>query len=156
MNILVVNNLLAALDVYLGLLAAMIVICVVFAIVALFIPKSIKKSKEAEPMQNSDAGELFLHESSAEPESAVDLRNVSDEEQVPTVKQVLGDAADEVAEEEPMESLPVEDDKPSYGGAEPVLTIEQIISEAENRAGEPHVEHRQNRQNYNKKKKRKK
>ncbi len=131
MNIFVVNNLLAALDWYLGLLTAMIAICVIFSVVALLIPKRLNKSEETEiqPETFGEVPELVVMD---EPETVDAVKDAVEEEPVPTVKQVLGDSADDIPEEETnLETYGTEQNEPSYGGSEPVLTIEQIIDEAE-------------------------
>ena len=131
MNIFVVNNLLAALDWYLGLLTAMIAICVIFSVVALLIPKRLNKSEETEiqPETFGEVPELVVMD---EPETVDAVKDAVEEEPVPTVKQVLGDFADDIPEEETnVETYGTEQNEPTYGGSEPVLTIEQIIDEAE-------------------------
>ena len=131
MNIFVVNNLLAALDWYLGLLTAMIAICVIFSVVALLIPKRLNKSEETEiqPETFGEVPELVVMD---EPETVDAVKDAVEEEPVPTVKQVLGDFADDIPEEETnVETYGTEQNEPTYGGSGPVLTIEQIIDEAE-------------------------
>ena len=95
MNIFVVNNLLAALDWYLGLLTAMIAICVIFSVVALLIPKRLNKSEETEiqPETFGEVPELVVMD---EPETVDAVKDAVEEEPVPTVKQVLGDSADDI------------------------------------------------------------
>ena len=138
MNILLNSNLLAAQDWYVGLLIVMVVLAVLFTVVALVAVKPKKKDKtavedipeevEKEPVKEETSKEE-VHE---EPEAAVD------EEEIPTVKQILGDSAEGGEEEsaptiekmlEKAEKLPVKED-------ESTISIEQILNAAEEETDE--------------------
>lgn len=117
MNILLNSNLLTAKEVYVGILIAMIVLAVLFTVVALVAAKCKKKGKNA-------------------------VEEVSEEEEIPTVKQILGDNAECVEDNAPaMEEMlekpekePVEEQPAAE--ADSAITVEQILNAAEEETDE--------------------
>ena len=155
MNLLSISNFFEELfaddGLYLCLLAAMGVVTVLFIIIALSIPKKcfkkrgVIKEEISQKKQDDEQQEEINTEVLNQPEvlTVVDQaqKDLYDDEQVPTVKQVLGEAADEFDNGElVIESGFVND---GTGRAEPVLTFEQIINEVkETAAGTKSKKHR--------------
>ena len=139
MNILAISNFFAELfadgGLYLCLLAVMGAVTVLFIIIALLVPK--KSSKKDVKIKKGSKQKKQVEEQAArvpEVQPAKTVKDVYDDEQVPTVKQVLGEAAEEFDDDEPV----VEAETISVGLArtEPVLSFEQIINEVKEKTND--------------------
>lgn len=139
MNLLAISNFFAELfadsGLYLCLLAAMGAAAVLFIIIALLVPrKAVKRDDEVKKDSRQEKQVEEQTEQTVEVQSDETVKFVYDDEQVPTVKQVLGEAADEFDDDEPV--IETEPLSVGSGRTEPVLSFEQIINEVKEKTND--------------------